>query len=50
MKSILEEIFKKFKVSEEKMFLSNFLKILDLKKMDLVFMLLVNLIVIILED
>lgn len=46
MKSILEEIFKKFKVSEEKMFSSNFLKIL----MDLVFMLLVNLIVIILED
>lgn len=46
MKSILEEIFKKFKVREEKMFLSNFLKIL----MDLVFMLLVNLIVIILED
>lgn len=46
MKSILEEIFKKFKVCEEKMFLSNFLKIL----MDLVFKLLVNLIVIILED
>lgn len=46
MKSILEEIFKKLKVREEKMFLSNFLKIL----MDLVFMLLVNLIVIILED
>lgn len=46
MKSILEKIFKKFKVYEEKMFLSNFLKIL----MDLVFMLLVNLIVIILED
>lgn len=46
MKSILEEIFKKFKVSEEKMFLSNFLKIL----MDLVFMLLVNFIVIISED
>lgn len=46
MKSILEEIFKKFKVREEKMFLSNFLKIL----MDLVFMLLVNLIVIVLED
>lgn len=46
MKSILEEIFKKFKVSEEKMVLSSFLKIL----MDLIFMLLVNLIVIILED
>lgn len=46
MKSILEEIFKKFKVREEKMFLSNFLKIL----MDLVFMLLVNFIVIISED